>query len=211
MSYFDVLSAQFHDANPFGVGKVSLVGNGKSRTIDVLIADTPEKRARGMVGRKFHGFDAMLFQWEKEGIAAFHMKGVDCPLMLIAYDGAGKQVAATSLMPDEAYRPISVPFMWAIEAPYEWAAAQDLSSYDLEIEIETLDRGAPEQKLQPEQVNLRTADGDPTCAMCDFYLGGACEIVGGAVQPSQVCDQYTPEDDVEAAKKKKLQCSESAM
>ena len=207
VSPLEILEAQFHDQNPFGVGTVVLTSNDPSLgdiQLDVLVASSPEQRARGMVGRKFHGFDAMLFCWERECITSFHMKGVEVPIVLATYDSSGRHLGSMEMHPGSATHSVERPFMWALELP-AGHGIENFGAYDLGLDSKIT---AQAQKLTPDQVNLRVADGEPTCGTCNFYVGGACEIVAGPIGVTQVCDQYTPEDDIEAAKKKKkVSCS----
>jgi uncharacterized protein len=89
----------------------------------IQVADTPQKRERGLRGRDSLGeFDGMLFPYPSSSDQrAFTMSGVKFPLTIGFYDDAGRRVDALDMEPcpdDEQscplYRP-RAPFRTALE------------------------------------------------------------------------------------------------
>lgn len=184
----DVLRAQFENEHPFGTAEI----DGHR----VLVAETPEQRIRGMVGRRFVGFDAMLFCLKDGGPTQFHNQGVEVDLMLGFYDAEGclnrvaeMKAGAEPTSPYSAYYVLEVAAEQFV--PDLWPPVQ--------LDLNHASFQAQAMKQSAEAVNLRPAEmGDPVrCSNCDFYLGGgACEIVVRAGN-DLVCDEFTPDDDAQ--------------
>lgn len=114
-SMLNALVAAYDLAHPFGQGLVTLEPYGP---LQVAVAETLDQRVRGMAGRGFDGFDAMLFVQPVEAASAWHMQGVKEPLGLVLFDADGRYVWDV-LMPAEpsfTVRPDS-QFMYALEVP----------------------------------------------------------------------------------------------
>jgi uncharacterized membrane protein (UPF0127 family) len=183
----DFVQASFEEAHPFGQSTMDLGG----ASVSVLVASTAEQRARGMVGRRFDGFAAMLFVWPDAAPRSFHNWSVPVDLKIGLYD-SDRELVEQYVLPTGGgpVRGLKAA-RYAIEVP----TIVELPAR-LELPPETL-TAASVQKKTPEQVNLRPADlGAPErCSNCEYYLGGgACELVeqSGA---DLVCDLFAPDED----------------
>lgn len=186
-----MLQAQLEDENPFGR---ATLGTGKR----LLIARSPEQRARGMIGRRFEGHDGMLFVLPEDRRPEFHNRGVEVDLMLGLYDADGALVA-----------------LHEMKAGAEPVKADEVCRYVLEVAAGDFEPGswppltieltealtAETIKLPADSVNLRPAElqAPERCSNCEFYLGGgACEIVDNAGN-DLVCDEFTPDEEAQKA------------
>lgn len=182
----NALQANLDANNPFG--KI-LLGDRP-----VLVARTPEQRGRGMIGRRFQGYDGMLFVYDSMQAARFRNVGVEMDLNVAFYDEHGRRLGLTNMAAGEA-TPVESPVCQYV---LETAAAD----YELDVwpplaldYVRALT--AQEMKRSAESVNLRPAaiNAPERCANCTFYLGGgSCEIVERAGN-DLVCDEFTLEDD----------------
>ncbi len=92
------------------------------RELDVVVADTPGARARGLMGVADLGtFEGMVFVAAEPVQTAFHMQDVPIPLD-IAFIGPDGLVLAVLAMPRCASEPCPAyrspaPFRWALETP----------------------------------------------------------------------------------------------
>jgi len=90
--------------------------------LDVVVADTPGARSRGLMGiGAFGAIDGMAFVFDAPTETGFHMKDVLAPLD-IAFVGADGSVVGVLTMPlcDAEPCPIhhsAAPFQWAVETP----------------------------------------------------------------------------------------------
>ncbi len=97
--------------------------DGGTRSLCMLLADTPERRLQGLSDLpELAGYDGMLFVYEQTGPGAFHMRGVQFPLSLAVFDDDGTFLAALDMPPCPpgtedcpAYDP-GVPWRFAVEA-----------------------------------------------------------------------------------------------
>lgn len=108
-----------------GGPRVVLESGGKSRVVQVELADTPAKRERGLMFRKEladgHG---MLFLFDEEGEHSFWMKDTLIPLDLIFVDGAGRVTGIVARARPLTLEPRSGgPSRTVLEVPGGWAAA----------------------------------------------------------------------------------------
>jgi uncharacterized membrane protein (UPF0127 family) len=88
----------------------------------VAVADTPDLRARGLMGVADLGdLDGMLFVWPEDVTSGFWMKNTLIPLDVAFFGADGSLVDVLTMVPCEAdpcpsYRP-SGAYRWALEAP----------------------------------------------------------------------------------------------
>ncbi|HEY5578235.1 MAG TPA: DUF192 domain-containing protein [Acidimicrobiia bacterium] len=88
----------------------------------VAVADTEQRRRQGLMGVEDLGdLEGMLFVYEEDVIVGFHMRNTPLPLDLAFFDGAGRLVGLTAMVPCREERCPTYsspgPFRWAIEAP----------------------------------------------------------------------------------------------
>ena len=122
------LLAQYDDVFPFGRAQARITDtSGQVRKFDCALADSDETRARGMVGRGFDGFEAMLFSYDEPVQHSFHMNGVPVQLYIAWYDADGTNVDHLSMFVTDpaTYQP-KASYRWAIELP----VAEDMSWLD---------------------------------------------------------------------------------
>jgi uncharacterized membrane protein (UPF0127 family) len=92
--------------------------------LQVEIADTPEQRSRGLMGRESVPEDAgMLFVWTEDTESGFWMKDTLVPLSVAFVDAAGVIVDIQDMQPlDETLRHSAAPYRYAVEANQGWFA-----------------------------------------------------------------------------------------
>ena len=79
---------------------VVLVAGPRSTTLAVEVADTAEKRARGLSGRDEISPDSgMLFRFDGPTVRRFWMKDTRVPLSIAFLDGAGRVLAVRDMPP----------------------------------------------------------------------------------------------------------------
>jgi uncharacterized membrane protein (UPF0127 family) len=88
-----------------------------------LLADTPELRSQGLGGRSdLAGYDGMLFVFDADTSAGFHMRDVHVPLSIGFFDADGFFVSSTTMDPCPAVaadcptHTAEGPFRYALEA-----------------------------------------------------------------------------------------------
>lgn len=98
----------------------------------VEIADTPEERARGLMGRESLPEDAgMLFVWPQDTESGFWMKDTPTPLTIAFVDAAGAIVDIEDMAPlDETLHYSAAPYRYAIEAAQGWFADKGIEVGD---------------------------------------------------------------------------------
>lgn len=112
---FETLVDAYDDQHPFGESVVRLDPHGELR---VAVAETLDQRVRGMIGRKFDGFDAMLFVQPVDAVSAWHMNGVHEPLGLVLFDSDGKWLWDTAMPTQDSFTVrVDEPFRYALEVP----------------------------------------------------------------------------------------------
>lgn len=71
-----------------------------SARLCALLAENEAQRAQGLMGRRdLAGFDAMLFRFDQDSTAPFHMRNVPVPLSIAWFDGSGAFVSSTDMAP----------------------------------------------------------------------------------------------------------------
>lgn len=110
------LLASFEQDHPFGWATVTLSPSGV-RYIAAL-AETEEQHGRGMIGRSFDQFGAMLFAYDDTVLHAFHMRGVTEQLYIAWFADDGELVDRIGMFTSDPweYRP-AVGYRWALELP----------------------------------------------------------------------------------------------
>lgn len=129
----EVLQAMFDSEFPFGTAQVVLEPSGAK--FQVAVAETPEQRARGMVGRSFSDdVPAMLFVEPTETFAKFHMRGVNENLVLAIFDRHGKFLEAIRMGANSTTITHAYGFKYAIEMSVAQFNAIELDGQTLRIE-----------------------------------------------------------------------------
>ena len=107
-------------------------GTGESFSLTVEIADTPDRRALGLMNRESLPDDAgMLFVWPEDTASGFWMKDTLVPLSVAFIDADGKIVDIQDLEPlDETLHHSPAPYRYAVEANQGWFAEHGISPGD---------------------------------------------------------------------------------
>ena len=72
----------------------------KATPFCVLVAETPQQRAQGLMHRQdLGGYDAMLFVFPQETDATFHMRNTPLPLTIAFFDSGGVFVSSADMAP----------------------------------------------------------------------------------------------------------------
>lgn len=103
------------------------------KEIWVEVAQTPEERARGLMGREHLGPDeGMLFIFEKEDYHSFWMKDTRIPLSLAFIDKQGRILKITDMKPFtlESHSP-PAPILYALEMRRGWFSAHGIKTGDV--------------------------------------------------------------------------------
>jgi uncharacterized membrane protein (UPF0127 family) len=105
---------------------------GESFSLAVEIADAPEERSHGLMGRDTLPGDAgMLFVWPEDASASFWMKDTLIPLSIAFIDAAGKIIDIQDMQPmDETLRYGPGPYRYAVEANQGWFAENGIAVGD---------------------------------------------------------------------------------
>ncbi len=95
----------------------------KDKEIEVELANTPEKRALGLMFRQsLEENSGMLFVFDKEGIYPFWMKNTGIPLSIAYIDKKSVIIDILEMIPNQEvirYSP-SMPFIAALEMNQGW-------------------------------------------------------------------------------------------
>jgi uncharacterized membrane protein (UPF0127 family) len=118
---------------PFAAGRTPIPGfaevevrivegpDGEPIVICVLVADTADQRARGLMEvTDLGGYDGMLFRFETESASGFWMKDTVLPLSIAYLDAAGAVVSTADMDPCPAGTacpsyPAEAPYRMALE------------------------------------------------------------------------------------------------
>jgi uncharacterized membrane protein (UPF0127 family) len=105
--------------------RVVLESGGRTLVVKVELADTPEKRERGLMFRKeLADGRGMLFLFDEEGEHSFWMKDTLIPLDLIFVDSAGRVTGIVARARPLTLEPrMGGPSRTVLEVPGGWAAA----------------------------------------------------------------------------------------
>jgi uncharacterized protein len=113
-----------------GLLRIPLYVNDKQ--IQVEVAQTPEERAQGLMGRKVLGdSEGMLFIFEAEGRHSFWMKNTPLPLSIAFIDRDGRIVAITDMSPWtlDSHAPPG-PILYALEMKKGWFSSNGVKVGD---------------------------------------------------------------------------------
>lgn len=105
---------------------------GEDVTLTVEIADTPDERVRGLMGRESLNADSgMLFVWPEDTASGFWMKNTLIPLSIAFIDSGAVIVDIQDMEPlDETLHRSPKPYRWAVEANQGWFAAHAIKAGD---------------------------------------------------------------------------------
>jgi uncharacterized membrane protein (UPF0127 family) len=105
--------------NQVGFRIISSRVGGTGRPGCALLADTPTRQQRGMMGRRdLAGYDAMIFRFPVDTTIAFYNKDVPVPLSLAWFDGSGVYLDQHELAVCDQICPTTSPnesFRYALE------------------------------------------------------------------------------------------------
>jgi uncharacterized membrane protein (UPF0127 family) len=105
----------------------------KDKEIRVEVANTPEERGRGLMGRKELGdSEGMLFIFETEDYHSFWMKNTLLPLSIAFVDKEGRILRITDMKPLtlESHAPPK-PVLYALEMKQGWFSANGIKVGDV--------------------------------------------------------------------------------
>ena len=121
---------------PFAAGRTPVPGfgevevrvvegpDGEPVVLCVLVAETPEQRARGLMEvTDLGGYDGMIFVYDTEVENGFWMRDTPMPLSIAHVDAAGEVVGTLDMEPcldagpDCPRYPPAAPFRFALEVP----------------------------------------------------------------------------------------------
>jgi len=105
----------------------------KDKEIRVEVANTPEDRGRGLMGRKQLGdSEGMLFIFETEDYHSFWMKNTLIPLSIAFADKDGRILRITDMKPLtlESHAPPK-PVLYALEMKQGWFATNGIKVGDV--------------------------------------------------------------------------------
>lgn len=123
----DRLTAGFEDAHPFTSARIGFEPSGAQ--LDVLVAETAEQRARGLTGRSLTV--PLLFVQPSSRDGAFHMAGVDGPLVIAFFAEDGAFLSQAAMSPDGPIVRAGQPFRFALEMSPAIAAQVDVTDQRL--------------------------------------------------------------------------------
>lgn len=125
-----LLASQFDLQHPFTSRVIQLEPAGVA--LEAQVAETQYQKARGMIGRTFDGFDAMLFTYERPVSHAFHMRGVSIPLLVAFFDADGGFISSEFLEPGSSQvATCARPFQFVLELSAD--AGIDLEGQRLDL------------------------------------------------------------------------------
>ena len=107
-------------SDPNAAAALSIRTDDGTVSLDVQVADTPDERRTGLMGRdSLSPYDGMAFVWEEPVVSSFWMKDTLIPLSVAFWDDAGRIVSILDMDPctDDpcpSYGP-DEPFVGAVE------------------------------------------------------------------------------------------------
>jgi len=107
-------------SDPIATAALSIRTDDGTVSLDVQVADTPDERQTGLMGREsLSPYDGMAFVWEEPVVSSFWMKDTLIPLSIAFWDDAGRIISILDMEPCTAdpcpsYGP-DEPFVGAVE------------------------------------------------------------------------------------------------
>ena len=107
-------------SDPNAPAALSIRTHDGTVSLDVQVADTPDERQTGLMGREsLSPYDGMAFVWEEPVVSSFWMKDTLIPLSIAFWDDAGRIISILDMEPCTAdpcpsYGP-DEPFVGAVE------------------------------------------------------------------------------------------------
>ena len=107
--------------------------SGERVPVQVEIADTPEERQTGLMGRSALAEEAgMLFAFDQEQILVFWMKDTLIPLSIAYIDAEGRIVDIQNMQPlDETSHPSAEPAQYALEVNHDFFEGRGIMVGDM--------------------------------------------------------------------------------
>src|SRR5688572_18224466 len=86
--------------------------------LNVAVAASLEDRKLGVLGMDIDAFDGLLFAYDEDSTARFHMHAVTRPLTVLFFDANGYYLGHHDMKADSS-APVGSPspFRWALEIP----------------------------------------------------------------------------------------------
>jgi uncharacterized membrane protein (UPF0127 family) len=107
-------------SDPDATAALSIRTDDGTVSLDVQVADTPDERQIGLMGREsLSPYDGMAFLWEEPVVSSFWMKDTLIPLSIAFWDDAGRIISILDMDPCTedpcpSYAP-DEPFVGAVE------------------------------------------------------------------------------------------------
>jgi uncharacterized membrane protein (UPF0127 family) len=107
-------------SDPNATATLSIRTDDGPVSLDVQVADTPDERQTGLMGREsLRQYDGMAFLWEEPVVSSFWMKDTLIPLSIAFWDDAGRIISILDMDPCTedpcpSYGP-DEPFVGAVE------------------------------------------------------------------------------------------------
>ena len=119
-SVANAFGSETSSADPHATAALSIRTDDGTVSLDVQVADTPEERQTGLMGREsLSPYDGMAFVWEEPVVGTFWMKDTVIPLSIAFWDDDGRIVSILDMDPCTedpcpTYGP-DEPFVGAVE------------------------------------------------------------------------------------------------
>jgi len=125
--------------------------SGERVPVQVEIADTPEERQTGLMGRSALAENAgMLFVFDQEQILSFWMKDTLIPLSIAYIDAEGRIVDIQDMQPlDETSHPSAEPAQYALEVNQGFFEGRGVMVGDM-VELPSLQGEGGESEVPAE-------------------------------------------------------------
>jgi uncharacterized membrane protein (UPF0127 family) len=107
-------------SDPNATAALSIRTDDGTVSLDVQVADTPDERQTGLMGREsLSPYDGMAFVWGEPVVSSFWMKDTLIPLSIAFWDDAGRIISILDMNPCTvdpcpSYGP-DEPFVGAVE------------------------------------------------------------------------------------------------
>jgi len=87
-------------SDPNATAALSIRTDDGTVSLDVQVADTPDERQIGLMGREsLSPYDGMAFLWEEPVVSSFWMKDTLIPLSIAFWDDAGRIISILDMDP----------------------------------------------------------------------------------------------------------------